>query len=301
VSRRAERLAAIDVGSNTILLLIADYEPSRGLTIVDQAEEQPRLGAGLEATGRLSESAMARALESLTRMQDRCHSRGVGRVAAVATAAIRDARNGEEFADRVRSLGIPLRIISPEEEAALVYRSSAHHFPATGRMLVVDIGGGSLELVGAVSNRVELTKSLPLGAVRLTELGLSTAGLRREIRDRLGPPVVWAEWSGARVIGSGGTFVTLASMVLARHGAGPGESVHGTSVERPELEQLLDELDRMSPTERRQVPGVRPERADIIVAGLAVAAELLDTLGASHVRVSGFGLREGLLLEMTGG
>lgn len=291
-----ERIAAIDVGSNTILLTVAEYHPGSALVVVDEAEDQPRLGAGLAATGRLSEESIERALRSLTRMRDLCARHAAKRVAAVATAAVREAENGEEFVDRVRSLGIPLRTIAAETEAALSYRSAAHHFPNAGRVLVADIGGGSLELIGAISGRIILILSLPLGSVRLSELKLPVNALRHHIAGGLARAVPIREWSASVIIGSGGTFVTLGSIALARRGS--PDSVHGVEIAAGEVEQLLAWLNGLSPEERRQVPGLRPERADIIVAGLAVAAELLERVEASGVRVSGFGLRDGLLLEM---
>lgn len=300
MSGHRERIAAIDVGSNTILLTVAEYDPEAGLVVVEEGEDQPRLGAGLSATGQLSEAAMLRALRTLTAMGDVCSRHGVRRLAAVATAAVREARNGAEFVERARALDIPLRTISPETEAALSYRSAAYHFPGGERQLVADIGGGSLELIGATNGRVRLSRSLPLGAVRLTELGLPLAGLRDHIRRGLSGPIQLGEWAGSTVIGSGGTFATLAGMALARRALTAGRSVHGTIVPPEEVEQLLGKLADLSPEQRRQTPGLRPERADIIVAGLAVIAEMLSAVEAGGVTVSGFGLRDGLLLEMVG-
>lgn len=294
-----ERLAAIDVGSNTVLLTVAEYDPETGLVIVEEGEDQPRLAAGLSATGRLSEESMHRALGTLTAMRDVCQRHSVVRLAAVATAAVREAGNGAEFVERVRKLGIPLRIISPETEAALSYRSAAYHFPGDERQIVTDIGGGSLELIGAANGVVTLSRSLPLGAVRLTELGLSLDQLRQHIRRALSASLQASAWAGSTVIGSGGTFATLASIVLARRGSADS-SVHGIVVQAKELEQILVTLAGLSTERRRQTRGLRPERADIIVAGLAVVAELLRTVGADGVTVSGFGLRDGLLLEMVG-
>lgn len=290
-------LAAIDVGSNTILLLIAKYDSDSGLTVIEEAEDQPRLGAGLGATGRLSDESMKLALQSLARMLERCREHGVARVAGVATAAMREAKNGNDFVTQVRELGIPLRIISPEEEAALAYRSAAYHFPGSGRMLIGDIGGGSLELVGAVEGRIELTDSLPLGAVRLTELCLPQVKLREHIARILGPALYRERWRGSKVIGSGGTFASLAAMSLARKGR-PRQPIHGVQITTPAVEQLLTELAVMSEEQRKGVAGLPPKRADIIVAGLAVAAEVLRRVEAPEVTVSGYGVREGLLLEM---
>jgi exopolyphosphatase / guanosine-5'-triphosphate,3'-diphosphate pyrophosphatase len=294
------RVAAIDVGSNTILLLVAEHDPSTGLTIIDEAEDQPRLGAGLGTTGRLSDAAIERALQSLTRMRDQAVRRGAERIEAVATAAVREAANGAEFVDRVRREGIHVRVISPDAEADLAYRSAVYHFPGLGPALVVDIGGGSMELIGAIGDEIKLTTSLPLGAVRLTEMGLPLPKLREHIRNQLHRAVDESAWKNSRVIGSGGTFANLASMVEARREDRNVGSIQGVRVTAGELEQLLAALERMTPEQRREVPGLRPERADIIVAGLAAAAELLQLLNAADVAVNRYGLREGLLLEMVG-
>jgi exopolyphosphatase / guanosine-5'-triphosphate,3'-diphosphate pyrophosphatase len=305
-----ERIAAIDVGSNSVRLLVAEYDPASGLSIVDELKDQPRLAAGLARTGCLSDAAMDRAIQTLGRMREVCQRRGVRRIAAVATAAVREAENGPWFVRRVRQeLDIPLRIIDVETEAALSYRSVAHHFPLAGeRTLVADIGGGSLELIGAVDGLVELTLSLPLGAVRLTELYLpgersiqrEITALRKYIRKQLKRGLSSREWAAAAVIGSGGTFTTLGRVSRARRGMSPGESIHGVTVDTAEVERLLDWLASRTPEERRQVPGLNPERADIILAGLAVTAELLDWVRTRSITVSAFGLREGLLLEMAG-
>jgi exopolyphosphatase/guanosine-5'-triphosphate,3'-diphosphate pyrophosphatase len=305
-----ERIAAIDVGSNSVRLLVAEYDPASGLAIIDELKDHPRLAARLASTGCLDDAAMDRAIQALARMREVCQRRGVRRISAVATAAVREAENGPWFVRRVRQeLDIPLRIIDAETEAALSYRSVAHHFRLAGeRALVADIGGGSLELIGAVDGLVELTLSLPLGAVRLTELHLpgeradhkEIADLRSHIGRQLKRAISGREWSGATIIGSGGTFTSLGRMVQTRRGLSPGDSVHGVSINTAEVEQLLDWLVSRSLEQRRQVPGLNPERADIILAGLAVTAELLDRVRARNITVSAFGLREGLLLEMAG-
>jgi exopolyphosphatase/guanosine-5'-triphosphate,3'-diphosphate pyrophosphatase len=299
VSPGERPLAAIDVGSNTILLSVAEYNPTAGLVVLEEGEDQPRLGAGLSSTGRLSEEAMERALATLARMLQTCRRHGVQRIAAVATAAVREAVNGDEFVERARALGVPLRVISAETEAALSHRSALHHFPGSDRILVADIGGGSLELTGSAGGSMQFCHSLPLGAVRLTERGTPLPKLREHIAQSLSEAIQGAEWRGSRLIGSGGTFATLASMVLAR-GTPDSHQIHGTTIGAGEVKKLLNMLATLSPEQRRHTPGLKPERADIIVAGLAVIAELLETVGAAQVTVSGFGLRDGLLLEMLG-
>ena len=294
----AERLAAIDVGSNTVLLTVAQLGADRSLTTIHEAEDQPRLGAALRTTGRLSDEAMSRALEVLARMRAACDRLEVRRISAVATAAVREAANCSEFLHRAQALDIPLRVISPDEEAALAYRSAAYRFPGDEPTLVADIGGGSLELIGAASHKVELLRSLPLGAVRLTEMHFASEDLHLHVDDMLSATVPPSKWTGSKIIGSGGTFASLAGMMLAsRH---ESQTIHGTSVSADEIRDLLARLAVMSPEERRQVAGLPRERADIIVAGLTVVAELVKVIQARDVTVSGFGLRDGLLLEMTG-
>ncbi|MES2123246.1 MAG: Ppx/GppA phosphatase family protein [Gemmatimonadota bacterium] len=305
----AERLGAIDVGSNSIRLLVAEYDPERGLQVIDEVKDMPRLATGVSTTGELDPLAMERAFEALRRMKGVAERRGVTRLAAVATSAMRDAGNGLAFADRVRrELAIPLEIISEDREAQLSWRSVAHHFRLEGgRTIVADIGGGSLELVGAVDGLVEVSTSLPLGAVRLTETRLdkrkdprkAVAELRKAVRRELRKALPWRDWVQARLIGSGGSFTNLGRMAAARRGH-LGEAVHGTAVDAGEVEALLEWLAGKTVAERAQVPGLNPQRADIILAGLVVSAELLAIVDTRELTVSAYGLREGLLLEMVG-
>jgi exopolyphosphatase/guanosine-5'-triphosphate,3'-diphosphate pyrophosphatase len=305
----SEQIAAIDVGSNSIRLSVAEYDPERGLRIVDEAKDQPRLAAGIAATGALDEQAMNRAIAALGRMREVADRRKVKRLRAVATSAVREASNGREFVARVkREVGIQLEVIDADTEASLSYRSVAHHFALqSSRSLIVDIGGGSLELVGAVNGLVELSESLPMGAVRLTEIYLwgkrptprEVGAMRKWVRKRIRKAFPRRNWRHAQVIGSGGTFTNLGRMAKARRGSEAG-MVHGEQVGTAEVEQLLDWLSAKSSAERAEVAGLNPQRSDIILAGLAVTAELLDAVQASSVTVSAYGLREGLLLEMVG-
>ncbi len=304
-----DRFAAIDVGSNSIRCLIAERGADGHLHIIDDLKDQPRLARGLSATGRLSEEAIEHAIESLGRMKQAAERRGATRVALVATAAVRDAANGAEFAERVgREIGIPMDVIDGEAEARLAFLSVREHFAIVrGRSVVADIGGGSLELVLAVGGMVEHVVSLPFGAVRMTEqyftTGRSTAEsvkrLRSAVRQRLRRALPAPEWNGAKLYGSGGTFTNAARIAAFRdEGGEPAGGVHGTTLSLAKLQRVLEWLSTLSLEERRTVGGLNPERADIIVAGLAVAAEVLERFDAPGVTVSAFGLREGLLLHL---
>ena len=305
-----ERFGAIDVGSNSIRLLVAEYDPLAGLTVIDEVKDQPRLAQGLAATGMLDATAMARALETLRRMREVCQRRGVKKIAAVATSAVREAKNGREFVRLVREqLDIPLRIIDGDKEAQLSFRSVAHHFRLdAGRSVIADIGGGSLELIASMKGLIEQKVSLPFGAVRLTETHLtdkrdprkSVSDLRAMVRKQFRKTLSLRKWQAQTVIGSGGSFTNLGRMVVARRGVPASDAVHGVSVTVSEVEQLLEWLETMNPERRKQVAGLSPQRADIILAGLAVLVELLERVDAREVIVSAYGLREGLLLEMVG-
>ena len=304
-----ERFAAIDVGSNSIRCLIAERGEDGHLTVIDDLKDQPRLARGLAETGMLAPEAIERAVEAVGRMLAAAERRGVTRIALVATSAVRDASNGAEFAERIkREFGVPLETVDGETEARLAFLSVREHFAVVrGRAVVMDIGGGSLELVLAASGLVDQVVSLPFGAVRLTEQYLAAAsspeaGLRRlraAVRQRLRKAVPAREWAGARAFGSGGTFTNVARILAARErGRVPERGVHGQTVSLGDMQRVLDWLAALSVEERRAVPGLNPERSDILPAGLAVAAEVMEHFAVPQLTVSAFGLREGLLLHL---
>ena len=303
---KRRRVAAIDIGSNSIRQIVADISADGDIVVVDEMKAAPRLGTGIEKTGVLDDDAIERAVEALDRMATLARRHGAERIDTVATSAVRDATNASEFVARVKATtGLRIRVLDGAAEARLCFRSALAHFElGVGRAVVMDIGGGSLELAASADGVVEHLASLPLGALRLTERFLSDGAgrkavrkLRREVRRALRPELPIRNWRGAQLIGSGGTFTNLAGMHLARQGIQVARSVHGTSVPRVELEHVLEMLAEMEPEERLHVEGLNPGRADIIVAGLAVAAEVMARLDARNLVVSRYGIREGILLE----
>ncbi|HKG95090.1 MAG TPA: Ppx/GppA phosphatase family protein [Gemmatimonadaceae bacterium] len=300
------RIAAIDIGSNSIRQIIADVSPGGAIRVVDELKAAPRLGTGLQETRELSDTSMRGAVEALGRMATLARQLGARRVEAVATSAVRDAVNAAEFLAAVkRETGLHVRVLNGDEEARLSFLSALAHFElGEGRALVMDIGGGSLELALSAEGLLERLVSLPFGAIRLTEqfLGAGSRGkavrrLRETVRDGIRQHLPRRDWRGAQVIGSGGTFTNLAGIFVARQEMQVAHTVHGTRVPRVEVEHILDMLVDMSPAERVLVQGLNPNRADIIVAGLAVAAEVMKRVEARDLAVSAYGIREGLLLE----
>jgi phosphate transport system regulatory protein PhoU len=232
-SSRTLRIAAVDIGSNSIRMIVADVSPAGDIRVVDEMKAMPRLGVGVDRTGVLAEASMDAALAALARMGTLARQMHADRVEAVATSAVRDAANGGTFLDRVRGeTGLRVRLLSGEEEARLSFRSALAHFElATGRTVVMDIGGGSLELALAAEGLLERLVSLPFGAIRATEQFLAEAAeggrghgattralreLRRAVRWAVRDELPVREWRGARVVGSGGTFTNLAGVVAAR-------------------------------------------------------------------------------------
>jgi exopolyphosphatase/guanosine-5'-triphosphate,3'-diphosphate pyrophosphatase len=300
------RISAIDIGSNSIRMTIADVSPTGVIRVVDEMKAAPRLCAGLDKTGSLSEIAIQNALSTLTRMATLATQLGVKRTEVVATSAVREASNGEEFLKQVRAeTGLKVRVLRGEDEARLSFRSALAHFDlGVGRAVVMDIGGGSLELALSADGLVERLISLPLGAIRMTELYLSPAAkkkgmrkLRKHVRLELRHHLSARHWHAVRITCSGGTFTSLAAIYLARIGMESAKTVHGTVIPRIELEHMVDMLHNMSQEERQSVPGLSEARSDIIVAGLAVAAEVAARVEARELVISGYGIREGILLE----
>jgi exopolyphosphatase/guanosine-5'-triphosphate,3'-diphosphate pyrophosphatase len=301
------RLGAIDIGTNSIRLAVAEVDTDGSYRVLEEEREMTRLGHGLFDRGRLSSESMERSLAALTKMKAIADGFVVAELRAVATSAVREATNGRAFCQEVRRrCGLRVEVISGEEEANLTLRSAVHHFDLAGRSVaVVDIGGGSMEVTLAAGAVIDEVYTLPLGAVRLTEAyggddQLSPKRWRRLRRaidgvlaDGLGRPPFHPEV----MIGSGGTFTNLAEMAKAER-EGTTKNVQGYALSRAEVVHLLHRL-RATPLEvRRQMPGLNPRRADIIVAGTAAVSRLAKRLGTQQILVNTGGLRDGLLLAM---
>ncbi len=301
------RLAAIDVGSNSIRLIVAEVEDDGSYRVLDDERETTRLAAGLSQTGSLSPEAVAKSIEAIGRMKAIADGLRVRDLRAIATSAVREADNGLNFCqDVLNGVGVSIEIITPEQEAQYAFRSAARHFPLNGHpAAIVDIGGGSVEVVLAAGTVVDEVYSLPLGAVRVTErFGTDEplkkgdrkdicAAIDREIERRVGKPPLWPQV----MIGSGGTFTTLADIALVRR-RDAALTVQGFRLPVAEVEMLLDQLTRITVKERREMPGMNPARADIIVAGALVLTRLAKHFRCEEFWIHEKGIRDGLLLTM---
>jgi exopolyphosphatase/guanosine-5'-triphosphate,3'-diphosphate pyrophosphatase len=304
---RTRRLAAIDIGSNSIRLMVAEAAPDGEYRILDDEKRTTRLAHGLAESGELSDAAIEQSFQALQHMKAICEGYGVERVGVIATSAVREARNGSHFVTMVRErLGLNLEVISAQEEGELSFRSVERHFDLkNANAVVVDLGGGSAELIFAANGIVEEIFSLPLGSVRLTESLIQSDPLseqdyrrlrkhiRRCFKEQVGKPEVWPHI----MIGAGGTFMALANISMRMRGE-PYSALGGYELTRSEVRHILDYLRQLPLRGRRAVPGLNADRADIIVAGLVVIERLMKLLEVNRLQVHDRGIRDGLLLGL---
>ena len=291
------RVAAIDLGTNTTRLLVADVDDGRVEEVV-RREAITRLGESVDRRRILLPTAIARVRNVLVDYRREAEALGAERVLAVATSAVRDAENGEAFLGEIEwSYGFATRLVSGDEEAALTLAGVASDGPLAPRTLVVDIGGGSTELIVAGPHGLESTLSTEAGSVRLTERFLASdpprpdelEACRRHVRALL------PDLDVDRSIGVAGTVTTAAT--VDRGAAG---SVHGVRLSRVSMGATLARLAVLPLDEREHVPGLAPARAPVIVAGLVVLDEVMERYGLDELTVSERDLLDGAALVAAG-
>jgi exopolyphosphatase/guanosine-5'-triphosphate,3'-diphosphate pyrophosphatase len=299
------RIATIDVGTNTTLLLVARATPA--IEVLDERAEITRLGRGIGSGGELAAEAIARTLAVLRDYAD-IAQRQRADIAAIGTEALRRARNAPDFlVPAADILGKPIDVIDGAREAALTFRAVLSSFADAnqGRLVVVDIGGGSTEIVVAADGRVVSETSIGIGSVRLTERYVhhdpatadDIAATRRAIGEALAP--VQFPAGPLTLIGVAGTVTSLAAMAQDMSSYDPAR-VHGYQLSRDELRRQIDRLAAADQRERERMPGLDPKRADVILAGALILDGVAERAGATHVRVSDRGIRWGLLYELLG-
>jgi exopolyphosphatase / guanosine-5'-triphosphate,3'-diphosphate pyrophosphatase len=299
------RIAAIDIGSNSIRSRIVEVSAEGMRRTLDEEKAYTRLGRGMVATGRLSKEAMADALVALERMLHIAERHDVTRVRAVATAAVRQATNGQKFVARVRDeLGLQIEVISAEEEGRLAFLSAAESVGTDGRCTVIDIGGGSMEVVRASDGVITMTASLPVGAVVMSERyhtvdpmpKKQVKHLARHVRRTLAAEIGTEPESVGLLVGSGGTVSAVARLIAATRRPDVS-SVHTFEIHRDDLAHVRAALVRSSAEERLAMKGMPESRVDIIVAGAVVLDETVRVLGAETLVVNSRGMREGIVID----
>ena len=294
----------MDVGSNSIRLVVAEVGAGGDYRILDERRRMTRLARGTWRSDALDQTAMiesARAITELHRVAEGLH---VDRFCAVATCAVREANNRRAFIELVaREAEVELEVISSEEEARLALVSVRHHFDLPpGLIAVVDIGGGSTEIILSAAGRIEQTYSVSLGAVRLTEMFTDSdldheqrlANMRHTVEGELDSALAATSLQSQLMVGTGGTFTALAYL----QGHEQTTDVQGMQIQRPTVQHFIEHLSPLTPEQRRETPGLSADRGDIIVAGLVIADSVMQRLGIDSLLVHDRGIRDGMVLEL---
>ncbi len=306
-------LAAIDIGTNSIHMVIVRIQPSLpAFTIIAREKDIVRLGHRDRLTGNLTQEAMERSIKALQRCQDLAESFKVDNLIAVATSAVREAPNGREFLERVdQELGLGVDLISGQEEARRIYLGvlSAVDFNQQPHVLI-DIGGGSTELVLAETHEARFLSSTKVGAVRLSQDFVSTDpisdrefdALKAYIRGMLERPVEELQENlqpgeTARMIGTSGTIETLATMHAMEHLGSTPNPLQGYCFSRKDLEKMIQQMRELNYKERSNLPGMSEKRAEIIVAGAVILREAMKLLKVDEIMLCERALREGVIVD----
>ena len=303
------RYAAIDIGSNSIRMAAAEVVPGeRRPQTLAQDREVVRLGESVFRNGSLSESAIALACAVLSRMADTYHGLDVLAARAVATSAVRDARNQDEFIARAsQAIGAPVEIISGREEARLIHLGVESTWPQQNRrLLIVDIGGGSVELIAGENGALREVLSRPLGAVRLKEMFLADDPpaprhlhqMREYIDDKLAGAVRRlgdGQWQ--RVIGTSASASAVVCSVN-RVPRSKREAADHLRASTAQIRKLYEKLSAMGIAGRRKVTGIGPKRAEIIVPGVSVLLRVLETFHQPSMYYSAAGVRDGIIADL---
>jgi exopolyphosphatase/guanosine-5'-triphosphate,3'-diphosphate pyrophosphatase len=300
------RLATIDVGTNTTLLLIAESNTGKVHVLCERAEIT-RLGRGIGADGGLGRQGIDRTLAVLTEYASLARAHGAA-IHAIGTEALRRAPNAADFlAPAGKILGTSVEVIDGDREAALTFLAAERSFPhvAVGDAVVIDIGGGSTEIIIAHSGHMEFRRSLPVGSVRLTEKHIhtdpATADEIAAVTDEIARQLTRVSFpaDSPTLIGTAGTVTTLAAMVLELTSY-DAQLVHGYRLTLPALDQQIARLRTSTQVEREKIPGLDPKRADVILAGACILKTIAEHARVAEILVSDRGIRWGLLFEKVG-
>ena len=306
-----KNIASIDIGSNTVRLLILESTDDQKLNLLVSKRDITRLGEGIDAQGKLTEHRMQTTLQVLSRFRQICLENGDPPLFAVATSAVREASNGQEFVRLAKKeTGIDIKIITWEEEARLTLEGVYWKIPHENRRVITfDIGGGSTEFILSEGENIKDFCSTSLGVVRLTEKFITQHpvdekeyhSLQNHLQDEL--QTVKNKLSAflpELLIGTAGTVTTLAALKENIYPYDP-EKIHGSTFSRPEAESILDDLKGKSLSQRLLLKPMEPGREDLIIAGTAIVLETMRAFGCEILTVSEYSLREGLILRAMNG
>ena len=300
-------IASIDIGSNTARLLILESTGDQKFKLLVSKRNITRLGEGIDAQGKLTEHRMQTTLKVLSRFRQICLENGDPPLFAVATSAVREASNGQEFVRLAKKeTGIDIKIITWEEEARLTLEGVYWKIPHENRRIITfDIGGGSTEFILSEGEKIKDFCSTSLGVVRLTEKFITQHPVNEKEYHSLQNHLQYelqtvknklSAFLPELLIGTAGTVTTLAALKENIYPYDP-EKIHGSTFSRQEAESILDDLKGKSLSQRLLLKPIEPGREDLIIAGTAIVLETMRTFGCEILTVSEYSLREGLILR----
>ncbi len=296
------RVAAIDIGSYSVRITVADVE-SGSLRILFEKGRITSLGSGLKESGYLKEDRIEETLGVLEEFKRDIERLKVEKVVAVATEALRKAKNSDEFLRRVKErIGIEVTVISPEEEGKLAFLATAYSLRPEGEFLVIDQGGGSTEFIFGRDLRMEDLVSIPVGIVNLTESFLKHDPPLPEEMDKLyshlDERIRPLKREVDEIVGLGGTITTVAALEYGVYPYDPGK-VHGRELSLTSLQRWLSTLSELPSKERsRRFRQIEDRRAEVILSGIAMFIKILEIFEKDRLRVGDWGVKHGLLLRM---
>jgi exopolyphosphatase/guanosine-5'-triphosphate,3'-diphosphate pyrophosphatase len=302
------RLAAIDIGTNSIHMIIVNVRADLSFDVIDREKVMVRLGTGGLDGRLLTSDAMTAALQALSKFRLLTERHGVDEVLATATSAVREARNGGDFLRRIaHTTGIQARVISGVEEARLIHLAAVYGVDVgRARAVVIDIGGGSVEITHGSATDIRSSKSFKLGAIRLTERFVRTDPLSsrderklvRHIRSEIDRHCAQIASVGFdQVIGTSGTIVSLGTVATAAAAGTAPDEIRNVRVPAKQIRNVRKRMVDLSLRERLGVPGLDPRRADLAVAGSILLDTVLTRLGADEITLCDLSLREGIILD----
>ena len=302
------RIAAIDIGTNSVHMIVVRVRPDLSFEVIDREKEMVRLGAGGLDGRALTDTAMTAALQALSKFGRLAESHEVDEIVAAATSAVREAENGRDFLAAIHQhTGIRPRVISGTEEARLIHLAAAYGVDvAGGSAVVIDIGGGSVELTLGTGTQVQMARSLKIGVIRLTERFVQTDPLSerderrlvKQINAGLAEPVKEITGHGFdRVIGTSGTILSLGALAASDGHPLGSEELRNRRISAKHVHRLRKRIVDLDLAKRLQIPGLEPRRADVSVAGAVLLDTILRRLGADELTLCDLALREGLALD----
>ncbi|MGH7253626.1 MAG: Ppx/GppA phosphatase family protein, partial [Nitrospiraceae bacterium] len=302
------KLAVLDIGTNSIHLVLAEVEPDFSYKILDRFKDMTRLGDGAFKNRRLSDAAMARGLEVIRTLATLASNKGYERIEAVATSAVREARNGGEFLEEVaRQTGLTVRVVTGQEEARLIYLGVRHSMDLSDRpALVVDVGGGSVELIAGNRETMVQGQSLKLGAIRLKDLYLEQDPPTKPMLRDMGKAID-AQLQSAlkhfktkqfdRLVGTSGMIGNLAEIIYLRRTGRPIPQLNLATVTLKEVAAVERLLIDTRPKARLAIPGLDPKRVDTLLPATTVVRSLMDHLDQDQMTISDKAIRDGLIYD----